>query len=94
MFCKRLYNLCHDIVHSGKKYIKMKEDIKNDLKRWRKFCDIFNRHVLLESKITNPLYEQAVVSDSSKTGYGIYMGSDWLAGINAMCLILRLIAAT
>ena len=54
----------------------MSAEIRADLKWWNSFCKTFNG----VAKINNAMYEYAMVSDASMQGFGVYLGTDWLAG--------------
>ena len=86
IFCRRVYDLYKELIRTGKRFVKITNEVKADLMWWRQFCHVFNG----KSKINNQLYEFPMVSDSSFKGYGIYMGGDWLAGfwnaVDAVCL--------
>ena len=75
-FCRRLYNLYKEVCGKGYKSIKIPEIVKSDLNWWKVFCRTFNG----VSQINNVDYHHAMISDASRKGFGVYMGSDWAAG--------------
>ena len=75
-FCRRIYNLYKETCVKSLKYIKLSDEVRSDLNWWRVFCVSFNGI----SQINNVDYHQPMVSDSSLKGFGVYMGSDWVAG--------------
>ena len=77
IFCKRIYNLYKELLHKGRKSIRIPSEARADIKWWYSFCRVFNG----VAKINNALFEYPMVSDSSFKGYAVYMGSDWVAGV-------------
>ena len=76
IFSKSIYTLYKHMVFSNKKYVVLPEWVRADLTWWKKLSVIFNG----SSKIVKISHEEAIVSDSSMKGFGVYMGSDWCAG--------------
>ena len=77
IFCRRLYQLYKDMLSKGRKIIRIPAEVRNDIMWWSKFCSIFNGI----SKINNEMHQFPMVSDASMTGFGVYWGRDWAAGI-------------
>ena len=76
MFCRSTYNLYRKLVVSNKRYIQLDQGIISDLTWWLRIFPFFNGTV----KMFSPEYELPMVSDSSLKGFGVYLGSDWVAG--------------
>ena len=76
IFCSNTYNLYKQLVRSGRCYIKLSEQVIDDFHWWIRIFPHFNGTV----KMFNVEYELPMVSDSSLKGFGVYLGSDWVAG--------------
>ena len=76
IFCRRVYQLYKTLICQGKKSIRLSAEVKADVKWWLSFCEAFNG----VAKINNVMFEHAMISDASMKGFGVYLGSDWLAG--------------
>ena len=76
MFCRNVYDLYKKLVRRNLQYIDISNLVKEDLLWWKNLCSYFNG----SSKIVKELYYLPLVSDSSKKGFGAYLGSDWVAG--------------
>ena len=77
IFSKSVYALYKKIVNSNSKHIIIPEIVKADLSWWRKLCKYFNG----SKKVCKTVFPHAMVSDSSFKGFGVYLGSDWAAGV-------------
>ena len=76
VFCRSVYSLYRTMVSQNKRFISVPNWVKADLLWWFKLSKHFNG----VSKIVKVCYEQAMVSDSSFKGFGVYLGNDWCAG--------------
>lgn len=75
-FCRRLYNL-HKLAHSKHlNVIRLGSEAKEDINWWIKFIRVFNG----KSAIHKPVFPYDMISDSSRKGYAVYLGEDWLYG--------------
>ena len=77
IFCKNVYKLYKQLVNRNLRYIQLGDDVKKDLRWWKRFCVFFNG----SRKIVKENYQYPMVSDSSLKGFAVYLGSDWAAGV-------------
>ena len=75
-FCKCVYNLYKEMVVKNKQFIKIPAHVRSDLAWWKNLCLYFNG----SSRIIKEQLQWPMVSDSSKKGFAVYLGEDWLAG--------------
>lgn len=76
VFCRLLYDLYKVMCIKQLRRIKIGPAAREDLRWWSQFGNIFNGR----AAIRNPVYPSPMFSDSSLRGFGVYLGSDWVAG--------------
>ena len=76
IFCRSTYDLHKSLVHSGKRFINLSENIKSDFSWWLKVFPYFNGTMKLFSQEFN----FPMVSDSSLKGFAVFLDRDWVAG--------------
>lgn len=76
VFCRRLYDLFKVMVHKNLNVITLPQSARDDIHWWFEFSQLFNG----KSAIANPMYSDTMISDSSMKGFGVYLGTDWMAG--------------
>ena len=77
IFCKSIYELYKTLVRRNAKFIKVPDNVTDDLLWWKRLCRYFNG----SSKICRESFPWPLVSDSSFKGFGAYLGEDWVAGV-------------
>ena len=77
IFSRRVYKLYKEMVNRNVRFIQLRDDVKDDLRWWKKLCLFFNGSM----KIVKEQHQYPMVSDSSLKGFAVYMGSDWAAGV-------------
>ena len=76
MFCRNTYDLHKKLVGGGKRYISLNPETVSDFNWWLRIFPYFNGTV----KMFTIDFELPMVSDSSLKGFGVYLGTDWVAG--------------
>ena len=74
-FSRRIFDLAVSYTRRLKS-VPLDEAIKEDLKWWLSFCDVFNgRACIIRDRHPIPMY-----SDASFEGFGAWLGKDWFFG--------------
>lgn len=75
-FCRHLYNLHKVAIQKHFKGIRLSPEAQADISWWLEFIRIFNG----KCTVKKVQYGLDMISDSSRLGYGVYLGGDWLYG--------------
>lgn len=75
-YCRKLYDLYKVMPSKNLRRIRLPKSAKEDLAWWGKFATWFNG----KAAISNVMYPDEMISDSSMSGFGVYLSTDWLAG--------------
>lgn len=76
VFCRRLYDLFKLMGQKNLTRISIPAAARQDIQWWFKFSHLFNGR----AAISNDLYPDIMVSDSSMRGFGVFLGADWIVG--------------
>lgn len=75
-YCRRLYNLHKVAIQKHLKVVRLSTEAQADINWWLQFICVFNG----KSTVKKEKYMYDMTSDSSRLGFGVYLGKDWLYG--------------